>query len=165
MKRWMTAAIGALALALTGTSVQSAPPASGTIGIRLAAQASSSRHQVAYRLCWREGGARQCRWVDSARIYGYRGATARGRVVPRVYGYTALPAMTVNPRPRVPRVYGYSALPAITVNPSPSPPLIFTPTYAPGPANWSNPDAYPTGSANWWRVMDHNERGGQPAGP
>jgi hypothetical protein len=162
MMRRMTPAIGAIALALTGTAVQSAPPGSGTIGVGSVGQTSSSRHQVAYRLCWREGGARQCRWVDSARIYGYRSATARGRAVPRVYGYTALPAMTVNRPPRVAPVYGYTTLPAITVNPSPPPLVIYTPGYGPGPANWSNPDVYPTGSANWWRVMDHNDRGGQP---
>ena len=88
--RWMTAAIGALALALTGTSVQSSPAASGTIDVRSVTQAASSRHQVAYR---------------RARIYGYRTA---------------------------------------------------------GPRNWSNPNAYRTGSARWWRVMDHNGRGGRP---
>jgi len=192
--RRMTAAMGAFALAMTGTSVQSAPPGSGTIDIRSAAQASSSRHQIGYRLCWREGGARHCRWVDSARIYGYRSATAAGRAVrrvygyrsatavrravprvyryrsatavrravPRVYGYTALPAMTVNPSPQVPPAYyGYTALPAITAYPPPLPLVIYTPSYSPEAPNWSEPDVYATGSADWWRVMDHNDRGGQ----
>jgi hypothetical protein len=148
--RRMTATLGAFALALTGTSVQSAPPGSAAGDLRSAAQAGSSHHQVAYRLCWTEGGTRRCRWADNARIYGYRGAARRA--VPRVYGYTALPAVTVNPAP-APAVV-YSAAPVYSY--VPPPPMI----YPPGPRNWSNPDAYPTGSTNWWRVLDHEAQQG-----
>ncbi len=148
--RCMTAILGAFALALTGTSVQSAPPGSAAGDLRSAAQAGSSHHQVAYRLCWTEGGTRRCRWADNARIYGYRGAARRA--VPRVYGYTALPAVTVNPSP-APAVV-YSAAPVYSY--VPPPPMI----YPPGPRNWSNPDAYPAGSTNWWRVLDHEAQQG-----
>ena len=98
--RCMTAIFGAFAFALLGTNVQAAPQGSAAGDLRSAAQAGSGHHQVAYRLCWTEGGTRQCRWVDNARIYGYRGAPRRA--VPRVYGYTALPAVTVTPPPPPP---------------------------------------------------------------
>jgi hypothetical protein len=140
MVNWTTAAIGALALGLTTTSVQSAPAGSGTLNVRLVGQAGSSHDQVAYKLCWREGGARHCRWVESARIYPHRRATSASRAGRRVYGYAALPAITVTPPSLAPAIYG--------------------PSYTRRSANWTNPDVYPTGSGNWWRVMDHNGRGG-----
>jgi hypothetical protein len=150
----MIVTLSALTLGYTATSVQSASPGSGTIDIRSVAREGSSHHNVAYRLCWREGGYRQCRWVDSARISNYRSGPAVGRAVPRAYGYTALPAMAVRPRSR--RVYGYTVLPAITVTPLPPYRVI----YAARPTDWASPDVYPTGSATWWRVMDQNNRGG-----
>jgi hypothetical protein len=147
--RCVTAAFGAFALALTGASAQAAPAGSAAGDLRSAAQAGSVYQQVAYRLCWTEGGTRQCRWVDNARIYGYRGAARRA--VPRVYGYTALPAVTVSPPPAPAVVYSaapvYSYVPPSVINP-------------PGPRNWSNPDAYPTGSTSWWRVLDHEAQQG-----
>ena len=148
--RCNTAAFAAFALALTGTSVQSAPPGSAAGDLRSVAQAGSGHHQVAYRLCWTEGGARQCRWVDNARIYGYRGAPRRA--VPRVYGYTALPAVTVSPPPAPAVVYGAAPLYNYVL----SPPIY----YPPGPSDWSNPNAYPTGSTFWWRVLTHEAQQG-----
>lgn len=145
----MVATLGAFALLLTGTSVQSAPPGSSAGELRSAAQAGSGHHRVAYRLCWRAGGVRQCRWVDNARIYGYR---APGKAAPRVYGYTALPAVTVSPPPAPAIVYG--AAPVYNYVP---PPAV---VYPPGPRDWSNPDLYPTGSRSWWRVLDHEAQQG-----
>jgi hypothetical protein len=148
--RYLTATLGAFALALTGTTVQSAPPGSAIGDLRSAAQAGSGLQQIAYRLCWTAGGTRQCRWVDNARIYGYRGAPRRA--VPRVYGYTALPAVTVSPPPAPAGVY--SAAPLYNY-------VLSAPRIAPPePTNWSNPNVYPTGSTFWWRVLTHEAQQG-----
>ena len=106
---WMIAAAGASAFAIMTSGVQAAPLGSAATAIEpgSAAAARSGLERVAYRLCWTEGGARQCRWVDNARIYGYRGSRAANLPGPRAYG---------GPPPRVlgyaaPRVYRYRAAP------------------------------------------------------
>lgn len=123
MKRrcWMIAAAGASAWAIMTSGAQAAPLGSAAVEPGSAAAARSGLERVAYRLCWTEGGARQCRWVDNARIYGYRGSRAAdlagpraygvrparvlGYAAPRTYRYRAAPVY----RYAAPRVYGYRA--------------------------------------------------------
>jgi hypothetical protein len=118
---WMIAAAGASAWAIMTSGAQAAPLGSAAIEPGWAAAARSGLEQVAYRLCWTEGGARQCRWVDNARIYGYRasraadlaGPRAYGDRPPRVLGYAAPRAYRYRAAPvyryAAPRVYGYRA--------------------------------------------------------
>ena len=61
-KRGMTTAIGACALAMTMGGAQSAPLGSPASDFKSGAAGNSGVERVAYRLCWTEGGARQCRW-------------------------------------------------------------------------------------------------------
>ena len=119
---WMIAAAGASAFAIMTSGAQAAPLGSAAIEPGSAAVARSGLERVAYRLCWTEGGARQCRWVDNARIYGYRGprgaadlagpraygvrpARVLGYAAPRTYRYRAAPVYGY----AAPRVYGYRA--------------------------------------------------------
>ena len=125
---------------------QAAPFGSAGTEFGAAAAASSGFKRVAYRLCWTEGGARQCRWVDNARIYGYRAPRT-----PRIYGY------------RGPRVYGYRA-PRVYGNTAASggPPIVQFYRSETPPTDYANPYLYPTGTPAWWAVMDRQDRGGRP---
>jgi len=179
-QRWMTAATGACALAMAG-GAQSAPLGSAASDFKAGTTAGSGFERVAYRLCWREGGARQCRWVDNARIYGDRAS----RPAPRAYGYR-------NPRYVAPRAYGFRARPvygyvAPRVFYAADPEFGYGPpgafayqapvfgyqapvTYGLGPIvrsyrpsmDYANPDAYPSGTPAWWSVMNRENRSGQP---
>jgi hypothetical protein len=180
-KRGMTTAIAACALAMTMGGAQSAPLGSGASDFKSGAAGNSGVERVAYRLCWTEGGARQCRWVDNARIYGsraspafgygparaYRSSAPRGLgyVAPRVYGYQA---------PRVypyaaPAVYGYGAAPVYGYA-APTFGYQAPAVYGAGapivrfyrrPMDYANPDEYPTGTRAWWAVMNRQGRGGR----
>src|SRR5262245_27740495 len=106
-KRWMIAAAGVCALAMMAGSAQSAPLGIAATDFASDAAASSGLDRIAYRLCWMEGGARQCRWVDNARVY--RGSRVSSYAAPRAYGYRAPRVSRYVPR----RVYGYRAAPAL----------------------------------------------------
>ena len=150
-KRLMIAATGACAITMMVGGAQAAPFGSAATDFGSAATASSGFKRVAYRLCWTEGGARQCRWVDNARIYGYRAPRMSGYVAPRQYGYRG-------PRVygyRAPRVYGYTAAGA-------GPPIVQFYRSVTPPMDYANPNLYPTGTPAWWAVMDRQDRGGQP---
>jgi hypothetical protein len=188
-RHWMIAAAAASAWAIT-TGAQAAPLGSAAIEPGSAAAARSGLERVAYRLCWTEGGARQCRVVDNARIYGYRGPRAYGDRPARVLGYAAPRAYRYRAAPvyryAAPRVYGYraarvygygapvygySAAPAYgyaapAVYGYQAPALGYGPT-PPAvtlfrrPMDYANPDEYLTGSQAWWSVMNRQGRGGQ----
>ena len=105
-KRLIIAATGACAITMMVGGAQAAPFGSAATDFGSAAAVSSGFKRVAYRLCWTEGGARQCRWVDNARIYGYRAPrmSVTWRLVNTGIGvpaYTAieLRACTVTRRP------------------------------------------------------------------
>jgi hypothetical protein len=128
-KRWIIAAACACALTMMVEGAQPAPFGSAATELGSASAAKSGFKRVAYRLCWTEGGARQCRWVDNARVYGYRASRVSGYVSPRAYGYRA-----GYPAPRVygyrvapafgyvaPRAYGYSAPPVVSGDVATSP--------------------------------------------
>ena len=110
-KRWMIAATGVCALAMMAGSAQSAPLGNAATDFGSDAAASSGIKRVAQRLCWTEGGARQCRWVDNARIF--RGSRVSGYAAPRAYGYRAARASRYAPRYAPRRVYGYRPAPAL----------------------------------------------------
>jgi hypothetical protein len=176
-KGWMTAAASAFALALTVGGAQSGPLGSAASDLRSAVPAGSGFERIAYRLCWTEGGARQCRWVDNARIYrdsrvsgyvsprvGYRSPAMSHYAARRVYGYSSARVSRYGP-PRLYRtvpVYGYAAPSAFAYQPSAiyvvRPPIV---RYYRRVREWDNPDVYRTGSASWWAVMDLQDRGGQ----
>jgi hypothetical protein len=109
---WMIAVAAASAWAMT-TGAQAAPLGSSASELGSAEAARSGLERVAYRLCWTEGGARQCRLVDNARIYGYRGSRAADLASPRALGYAAPRAYRYRAAPvyryAAPRVYGYRA--------------------------------------------------------
>jgi hypothetical protein len=158
--RWTAAATGASALAMMAGSAQSAPLASAASDFQSVAVANVGFERVAVRVCWTRGGARQCRWVDNARIYGYRASRPSGYARPRVYGYRA---------PRVfgyaaPRIYGYAADPEYGYAASgvyyAGPPIVIR-SYRPA-MDYANPDQYPSGSPAWWSVMNRQGRGGRP---
>jgi len=160
---------------------QSAPLGSAASDFKAATAAVSGFERVVYRLCWREGGARQCRWVDNARIYGYRASAP----APRVYGYRA-------PRYVAPRAYAYRPRPAYgyvapRVFYAADPEFGYGPpgafayqapvfgyqapvAYGLGPIvrsyrpsmDYANPNQYPSGSPAWWSVMNRQGRGGRP---
>jgi hypothetical protein len=109
-KRWMIAATAVCALAMMAGSAQSAPLGNAATDFWSDAAASSGLKRVAQRLCWTEGGARQCRWVDNARIF--RGSRVSGYAAPRAYGYRAARVSRYAPRYAPRRVYGYRAAPA-----------------------------------------------------
>jgi hypothetical protein len=74
MKRetWLTAAAGALALGLMGSSVQAAPAGGPVAELKSEAAQSSEVHEAAWRRrCWWHRGHQHCRryWDD----YGYYG--------------------------------------------------------------------------------------------
>jgi hypothetical protein len=150
-KLLMIAATGACAFTMMVGGAQAIPLVSTVTDFGPAAAASSGFKRVAYRLCWTEGGARQCRWVDNARIYGYRAPRITGYVASRLYGYRG-------PRVygyRASRVYGYAA-------PSAGPPIVRFYRSVIRPMDYANPDLYPTGTPAWWAVMDRQDRGGRP---
>jgi hypothetical protein len=138
---------------------QSGPLATATNDLKSTIAASSGIHPIAYRLCFTEGATRQCRWVDSARIYGNQ-SSREGDVRRRVFGYQARPIR----RYAAPRIYAYRPSAAYGYA-APQPGIYLyraIPTYrAPMLAN-SNPDLYPTGSRAWWAVMNRQDRGGRP---
>jgi hypothetical protein len=187
----MIAAIGASAFAIMTSGAQAAPLGSAAVEPGSAAAARSALERVAYRLCWTEGGARQCRWVDNARIYGYRGSRAYGDRPARVLGYAAPRAYRYRAAPvyryaaprvygyRAARVYGYGAPPVYGYSAAPAygyaapavygyqaPALGYGPTppvvtLFRRPMDYANPDEYRTGTPAWWSVMNRQGRGGQ----
>jgi hypothetical protein len=181
-KRWIIAATGACALTMMVGGAQSAPFGSAATELGATSAAKSGFKRVAYRLCWTEGGARQCRWVDNARIYGYRASAVSGygparayrSSAPRVFGYVA-PRVYGYRSPRVypyaaPAVYGYGAAPvyayaaptfgyqAPAVYGAGAPIVRFYPR----PLDYANPNEYPTGTRAWWAVMGRQDRDGRP---
>jgi hypothetical protein len=188
--RWrMIAVAGATGWVLATSGAQAAPPGGALSDVRHAAAGGSGLERVAYRLCWTEGGARQCRWVDNARIYGYRAPRASIAASPRAYaarpvrvlGYAAPPAYRYRVAPvygyvapgayayRAPPVYGYAA-PGVYAYQAPA--LGYAPAFAYRAAppifgfrrpylDSANPDQYPAGTRAWWAVMNRQNRGGQ----
>ena len=156
-KRWIALGIGSCALTAMVEGAQSGPASTATNDFRSNIAVSSGFHPVAYRLCFTEGATRQCRWVDSARIYRNR-ATREGYVSPRVLGYHATPVRRyVTPRVygyRAPVAYGYAAPRVYLYRP--------LPVYRRPGLDYANPDLYPTGTRAWWAVMDRLDRGGRP---
>ena len=167
---WMTAAASAFALALTVGDAQSGPLGSAASDFRSAVPVGSGFERIADRVCWTEGGARQCRWVDNARIYraprvsgyvsprvGYRSPAMSQYAARRVYGYTSARVYGYGP-PRlyraVPSAFAYQPSAIYVVGP----PIV---GYYRRTREWDNPDMYRTGSASWWAVMDLQDRGGQ----
>ena len=135
----------------------SGPRVTATNDLRSTFAVISGFHSVAYRLCFTEGPTRQCRWVDSARIYRNRGSRER-YLSPRVLGYQAPPIR----RYAAPRIYGYRAPVAYGY----AAPRVYLyraiPAYRPPMLDYSNPDLYPTGTRAWWAVMNRLDRGGRP---
>ena len=118
--RCMTATLGALALALTGTSVQSAPPGSAADHLRSAAQAGSVTSRLPIGFVGRKAARGS---AGGSTMPAFMATAARLAGLPRVYGYTALPAVTVSPPPAPAVVYGAAPLYNYVL----SPPIIASP--------------------------------------